>query len=110
MTKPTLPEIKVPSPDEWPASVASWQHTGQSGQFQVNVDLVRGAGRSGAIPGITLSYQTGIAASLPLASTSRYNASYLKFRSGVIAALRKKRVCCPASDTASILPVASKLK
>ena len=59
MTKPTLPEIKVPSPDEWPASVASWQHTGQSGQFQVNVDLVRGAGRAGAIPGITLSYQTG---------------------------------------------------
>jgi RHS repeat-associated protein len=42
-----------------PAPTAVWQHAGQSGQFQVRVDLVRGFGRRAALPEITLAYRSG---------------------------------------------------
>src|SRR5829696_2568859 len=55
----SLPGISTPSAEQWPAPVAVWEHTGQSGQFRVRVDLIRGTGRAGAMPDVSLAYQTG---------------------------------------------------
>ncbi len=59
MATSSLPGINTPTAEQWPAPVAVWEHTGQSGQFRVRLDLIRGTGRAGAIPDFTLAYQTG---------------------------------------------------
>lgn len=59
MTRSALPGIEPPATDRLPSPTAIWQHAGQSGQFQVRVDLVRGAGRRAALPEITLAYRSG---------------------------------------------------
>ena len=59
MTRSALPGIEPTTTDRLPAPTAVWQHAGQSGQFQVRVDLVRGAGRRAALPEITLAYRSG---------------------------------------------------
>jgi RHS repeat-associated protein len=59
MTRSALPGIEPPTTDQLPAPTAVWLHAGQSGQFQVGVDLVRGAGRRAALPEITLAYRSG---------------------------------------------------
>ena len=60
MVASSLPGINAPTAEQWPAPVAVWEHTGQSGQFRVRFDLIRGAGRARAIPEVTLGYETGI--------------------------------------------------
>lgn len=59
MAPATLPTITPPATDGWPSPTAVWNHTGQSGQFQVRIDLIRGTGRAGAVPDVTLAYQMG---------------------------------------------------
>ena len=40
MPASTRPGINAPTVEQWPAPVAVWEHTGQSGQFHVRVDRI----------------------------------------------------------------------
>src|SRR5215208_6128036 len=84
MPRSVLPNIEMPNIEGWPSPIAVWQHAGQSGQFQVHIDLVRGAGRRDAVPDATLAYETGgsnsifgLGWSLKLAAISRGNGRHL---------------------------------
>ncbi len=59
MDKYFLPGIQPPAIDGWPAQVETWQHSGQSGHFQVQIDLIHGIGRAGAVTNLALRYETG---------------------------------------------------
>lgn len=59
MAASALPRIEQSTADSMPAAAVAWQHSGRSGQFAVRVDLVRGAGRRGAVPEVVLGYESG---------------------------------------------------
>ncbi|MBK9949295.1 MAG: hypothetical protein IPP12_19230 [Nitrospira sp.] len=84
MAQSSLPGIQPPALDGWPSPVVTWQHSGQSGHFQVQIDLIRGIGRAGAVPNLALRYESGDANgpcglgwSLSIPSITRGNGRHL---------------------------------